>query len=118
MQKSVLVPIEKYQRLLENSTTNIRETRDASTETQQQHLEAQEEEKEEKTDSPTEVQSSAVEALAEADTPATSSASIQVSEHLDQFQSLKKPIKKRQRRSRPPGTKDYKSMWIKLNGRL
>lgn len=104
MQKSVLVPIEKYQRLLERSTTNNSDTRDAATETDR-FLGTPEEEKTEET----------TEATAEEESSANP---IEVSGRLDNFKTPKKSIKKRQRRSRPPGIKDYKSMWLKLNGRL
>ena len=107
MQKNVLVPIENYQRLLERNTTNSKETRDAATETER-HLENPREERTEEK----------AEATIEAEKTSSQEEVIPVSEKLDNFKTLEKPVKKRQRRSRPPGIKDYKSVWIKLNGRL
>ena len=113
MQKSVLVPVEKYQQLLERGATpNNVETRDTGTETDHQtDVEPQTEIKtEEKT----------AEAPESKETSLAPREPFQVSENLHRstFETAERPVKKRKRRSRPPGIRNYKSMWIKLNGRL
>ena len=127
MQKSVLVPFEKYQRLLERSTTPNKDTVEAATETEclpeppveERLTEPLVEERlteppvEEKTELPvTPIEEKAVSTV---EGESHSEPTIQVGQNLE----ISKPLKKkRQRRSGPPGIKDYKSMWIKLNGRL
>ncbi|MCG8032160.1 MAG: hypothetical protein JAZ03_08285 [Candidatus Thiodiazotropha taylori] len=105
MQKSVLVPIEKYQRLLENGTTKVSVTKDASTQTESLLGSREEDANEEK---------AAVGGGEKLEVANQQEDSIKVSE----FESLEKPVKKKRRLFRPPGLKDYKSMWIKLNARL
>ena len=115
MQKSVLVPFEKYQRLLEGNTKVNKETREATTETDRPPLE---EKKPERSENLTEKKTEATaeeEDTAETTTEISPAPLVQVSESLEKHEPLKK---KRQRRSRPPGIRDYKSMWIKLNGKL
>ena len=111
MQKSVLVPVEKYQRLLEwGATPNNVETRDTSTETDHQtDVEPQTEINTEK---------KTAEAPESKETSLAPGEPLQVSENLHTFETAERPVKKRKRRSRPLGIRDYKSMWIKLNGRL
>lgn len=108
MQKSVLIPIEKYERLLKNVS---KETRDVGTETS--NPETAEEKSSEEQPKPSLVQAS-VEEKEAALAPQPEKKPSEVSESED-FKTL--PPKKR-RRSRPPGIKDYKSVWLKLNGRL
>ena len=116
MQKSVLVPLEKYQRLLERTSSDNKVTKEASTETDAV------------AESPLTVESSEppviipkeeiVSETVVEDTNASqkpSSSDEQVRHSLESDKTLKQ---KRQRRVRPPGLKDYKSMWIKLHGRL
>lgn len=106
MQKSVLVPAEKYQRLLERGAAHNKvETRDRATETD--HQSAEPEKKEEKT-----------EELESKETGLPPGKPIKVSENLRDLESAERPVKKRKLRSTPPGIRDYKSVWIKLNGRL
>lgn len=107
MQKSVLVPAEKYQRLLERGAAyNKVDTRDRGTETDHQSAEPQPE-RLIKTEG-----SESKESSLPPEEP------IKVSENFRASESVERPIKKRKPRSRPPGIRDYKSMWIKLNGRL
>ena len=125
MQKSVLVPFEKYQRLLERSTTPNKEAKDVASETERLPEPPVKERlpepsvKERLPEPPVaekaELPVAPLEEKAESTVERPSEPTLQVGEHLEFF---KPPKKKRQRRSRPPGIKDYKSMWIKLNGRL
>ena len=111
MQKSILVPAEKYQRLLERSATyNKVETRDSGTETDHQSAEGEPE-----TQIKTEEKTEGAESQ---ETSLSGGEPIKVSESFRALESVEKPVKKRKPCSRPPGIRDYKSMWIKLNGRL
>lgn len=100
--------------MLEGNTKVNKETREATTETDRPPQPPLEEEKPENlTEKKTEA--TAEEATAETTTEIPPAPLVQVSEPLETHEPLKK---KRQRRSRPPGIRDYKSMWIKLNGKL
>ena len=114
MQKSVLVPYEKYQRLLERSVTPSKDTVEVATETEPVPPPV------ERSEPPTSetIEPTVQQEASTPETPVQVGASppetpVQVGENLDYTSK-----KKRQRRSRPPGIKDYKSMWIKLNGKL
>ena len=109
MQKSVFVPFEKYNRLIELSTTPNKDTADAATDTESLPKPSAENKKE-----------LFVTPIEEKPEPAVEGESpLQQTDQLGRNLEPSKPLKKkRQRRSRPPGIKDYKSMWIKLNGRL